>query len=204
MAFFENKNHHLVVDLYDGVSISQDEIKEFINEQLCGCKVSYILHDKDVNDKDGTLKLAHYHILIFAPAKIRTIALFNLLMDFFPQLDKVALNDRRVLNKYKSYLYLRHVENPEKYQYGENELYSNMTDDEIVELSKDDEIDWNTLIAYCSECDSAVQVYAKIGLKFAQRYRNIIMDIFKYKSYWNNEFARQYAIEKLESDDGKK
>lgn len=74
------------------------------------------LHDKDVNP-DGEIKKAHYHILLKFPTKKSPQQIYKYCRDLgsnvFPE----------PVDNFEGYLrYLIHIDNPEKYQYDENDI----------------------------------------------------------------------------------
>lgn len=100
--------------------------------RLTGCQIAISpLHDKDVNP-DGTPKKPHWHVIIIygAPTTYNNVkSLCDSLNCPIPQ----------SLEQVKGYYrYLTHKDNPEKYQYDENEIQTLNGFDilEYVELSK--------------------------------------------------------------------
>lgn len=103
-----------------------------------------IKHDKDYNEDNGEYVEPHTHLLIFynSPSRISTVA--NLL--------GVAPNFIEVVNNKTAMLkYLTHINDPNKYQYDYNEVYTNgridyqtavlndaLTNKEIIEMLKSD------------------------------------------------------------------
>lgn len=73
------------------------------------------LHDKDTNP-DGTPKKPHYHILLTSESKKS----FSQLFEISSQLNGSYLINVGNVRGY--YRYLIHLDNPEKYQYNENDI----------------------------------------------------------------------------------
>lgn len=89
--------------------------KDYLQETGLPCAISP-LHDKDL-DPTGETKKAHYHILLCFPGPTT-----------YKQVNKICedLNcpiPKRVLSIIGIYRYFTHKDNPDKYQYNENEIY---------------------------------------------------------------------------------
>lgn len=100
------------------------------------CAVSP-LHDKDLN-ADNTLKKAHYHIILNYSGPTS----FNVVKGLTEQLNQPIPQSLEQIRGY--YRYLTHKDNPEKYQYDENEVttingfdiseFIEMTKSEVLEI----------------------------------------------------------------------
>ena len=76
------------------------------------------LHDKDINESSGELKKAHYHILLCFPGPTtysKVLKLTNLVNGTIP---------KRILSVIGIYRYFTHKDNPEKFQYNEEDIIS--------------------------------------------------------------------------------
>jgi hypothetical protein len=83
-------------------------------------KYAYILHDKDVKD-DGTgeLKPAHYHFYIEFPSP-RSLRAVSKELNIIESMLRQVYDKRGILN------YLTHKKQPEKFQYNDSEIMTNM------------------------------------------------------------------------------
>lgn len=119
------------------------------------------LHDHDINP-DGELKKPHYHFLIMFPT-LKSDAQVD---ELFKKIGSVG---REVIQSVRGYArYLCHKDNPEKYQYNEDEVLSfggadyfsicSLAIDEDVAISE--MVDWiidNECIFFCDLADYAIK-----------------------------------------------
>ena len=89
--------------------------RDIINSWMVDCLVSP-LHDKDVNE-DGTPKKAHYHGILF----FETLKTFEQVAELIKPLNG-PIPQRPFGSKRNCARYLCHLNNPEKYQYDEQEV----------------------------------------------------------------------------------
>lgn len=92
---------------------------ELLSELIKKYKYAYILHDKDTND-DGTLKKAHYHLLIFFDNARWTDAI----------LKEINIDNKNLIefkdNKVYAIRYLIHSNNKDKFQYDIDNIITNV------------------------------------------------------------------------------
>lgn len=96
---------------------SAEKVREFLKQMEGTATVFIINHDKDLNEFGEAVE-AHTHIYIDynTPRKITTVA--NLL--------GVAVNFIELVKNKKGFLrYLTHKDDPDKYQYDDDEVYTN-------------------------------------------------------------------------------
>lgn len=109
---FEDKNRHWTFLVYP--ESAPNNWKEILQETGCQIAISP-LHDKDENP-DNELKKPHYHILICFPGPTT----FKKVNSLCSQLNSPI--PKRVLSIIGIYRYLTHLDNPEKYQYNEEDI----------------------------------------------------------------------------------
>lgn len=119
------------------------------------------LHDNDINP-DGELKKPHYHLLVMFP----TLKSDKQVDDIFSKIGSVG---REVIQSVRGYArYLCHKDNPEKYQYNEDDVLSFGGADyfSICSLAIDEDaaisemVDWiidNECIFFCDLADYAIK-----------------------------------------------
>lgn len=96
---------------------SSEKIEQFLNDTKGSANIYIINHDKDISE-NGELVEAHTHIYIEydTPRKVSTVA--NLL--------GVADNFVEIVRNKKGYIrYLTHMDDLDKHQYNDNEVYTN-------------------------------------------------------------------------------
>lgn len=109
---FEDKNRHWTFLVYP--ESAPTNWKEILQETGCQIAISP-LHDKDENP-DNELKKPHYHILICFPGPTT----FKKVNSLCSQLNSPI--PKRVLSIIGIYRYFTHLDNPEKYQYNEEDI----------------------------------------------------------------------------------
>lgn len=121
------------------------------------------LHDKDKNS-DGTIKKAHWHILLRADGPITITAVNNIVKPLNTPIPQKVGSAKGMVR------YFAHLDNPEKYQYSENDIIPHNGADiadffklsasqslscvkEIFKFIKKKEIDnYIDFLDYCIEC----------------------------------------------------
>lgn len=109
---FEDKNRHWTFLVYP--ESAPNNWKELLQETGCQIAISP-LHDKDENP-DKELKKPHYHILICFPGPTTFKKVNSLCSSLNSPIPK------RVLSIIGIYRYFTHLDNPEKYQYNEEDI----------------------------------------------------------------------------------
>lgn len=109
---FEDKNRHWTFLVYP--ESAPNNWKDILQETGCQIAISP-LHDKDENP-DNELKKPHFHILICFPGPTT----FKKVNSLCSQLNSPI--PKRVLSIIGIYRYLTHLDNPEKYQYNEEDI----------------------------------------------------------------------------------
>ncbi len=110
-----------------------DDIKNMVNNicsRYAGCKYAYILHDKDVGP-DGPAP-EHFHIVLRFKDSIK----FKYIKEVFPYGN---IENARSVNACMQYLI--HQNNPEKFQYSKNAIFTNFEQEDFNNLfTKDKKI----------------------------------------------------------------
>lgn len=81
----------------------------------------YIFHDNDLKS-DGSLKEPHFHLLLI----LRNAKTLSALLSYNSSASNVM--GEPIHDKYKAYRYLRHLDNPDKFQYPKSALISDNLD----------------------------------------------------------------------------
>lgn len=150
------------------------------------------LHDKDINNSDGSKKKEHFHVLVMWDSlKSRNQAeeVFNLIGGVGVEFIQSAVGYAR---------YLCHLDNPEKFQYSQNDVicigavdYSEFikrSDDVFLALSKiEDWIDNNECYSYRGLC-----MYFRCTDK--SLYRVVCTHTFHLSTYLRDKRADQAQV----------
>lgn len=136
--------------------------------------IFYILHDKDKN-ADGTLKKAHYHVMIMYdnPRRSTTVAKIALKCGGSGYLEDLV-------SKRGYVRYLTHLDNPEKYQYSTDDVFCLCGADYNFEIKSKSEIRNDKLkqiteiMDFCD--DNKIHVYSDL-LRYSSRYRLDWLDV---------------------------
>ena len=155
------------------------------------CKYYYVLHDRDVNDKTGEIKKAHYHLLIKLDNAISIEKIIKALVNERGTQEAIE-NDFSIVKSFKGMVrYLIHKDNPEKVEYKLEEVVTNdrnisyyFNDNTIVEnfqllvsIIKDNRIkSMRDLIYYCVDTNNIV------AMQYIQDNAYLVSCLFRYKS----------------------
>lgn len=149
-----------------------------------------IVHDQDINE-DGSLKLAHIHLVLKSPVRKRKQTIINYLsniLDVDPNTISVVVS-HDLLN---SITYLTHLNNADKYQYDKLDIKTNdwtTLQNAYSDIRKGLTIEY--LVDLCQSFDyNAIQVFLTLGLDYSNQYRNLIESICKYGLRYKNEYSK--------------
>jgi Plasmid replication protein. len=148
------------------------------------------LHDKDV-DPDGVIKKEHYHVVImYDSMKTNDQA-----KEIFEAIGGVGMERIATLRGYARYLC--HLDNPEKYQYPQEEIKSLCGADyiSIIGLSSDKYTAIGEMIDYCE--DNNITSYSEL-LKYARGNRQ---DWFRVLCDSGTLVMREYLKSKTWTED---
>ena len=153
-----------------------------ITESLCrrGYRFAMILHDSDVRP-DGSTKTPHFHVVIEAQKRARLGTTLIRLADDF------GVNENQVsVQAYDDFAfevqYLVHKNNPDKFQYPDTSILSNLSKDDILSLLDQEvapKLTIQDLINVCSSTKSRIEIASKLGLGNYTMYRNTINDLLR-------------------------
>lgn len=120
--------------------------KEILSEFCVPCFVSP-LHDKDVNPT-GELKKPHYHVVIMFEGK-KSIAQVQEIFDAINGVGCMVVHSIRSIARY-----LCHLDNPDKFQYDTNEVFS-ISADYIgtIGLALDKYVALGEMVDFCEQYD---------------------------------------------------
>lgn len=149
--------------------------------------VFYIYHDKDIILETGEVKKPHYHIMIMynSPRSSATVSKIAMTCGNNGYLEKIESK-----NKYMRYLI--HLDNPEKYQYGFEDVISLGGADYIKEIRTGLETNNDKLkvisemISFCN--DNNIEVYADF-LNYCVKHR---MDWLKVLTSYSGRIIESY------------
>ena len=145
-----------------------------------------IVHDKDTND-DGSLKLAHIHLVLKSPVRKRIQTIINYLSNIL-EVDSNTISVVVSHDLLNSITYLTHLNNSDKYQYDRLDIKTNdwtTLENAYSDIRKGLTIDF--LVDLCQSCDfNAIQVFLSLGLDYSTKYRNLIETICKFGLRYKN------------------
>ena len=161
------------LELYpESETLQFDNIIEIVKgTSFYSCKYYYILHDRDINNKTGEVKKAHYHLLVKLENAISIEKIIKSLVNERGSQEAIE-NDFSIVKSFKGMVrYLIHKDNPEKEQYKLEEVVTNdrnisyyFNDNTIVEnfqllvaIIKDNSIkSMRDLIYYCVDTNNII------------------------------------------------
>lgn len=139
-------------------------------------KSFWICHDMDTHE-DGSLKKLHYHVMLMFPNAIS----WKSAEELFGRLG-IANGCYEVVNSVSGYArYLCHMDNPEKYQYGLDNVheFGGANYQEIIRKTKSNKYD--TLREILDFCDNnGVECYARVvryGMENNEKWLDTLLDI---------------------------
>lgn len=138
-----------------------------------------IYHDKDTAVVNGNVvpKLNHYHLTLeFTGQRSANTILNDMAMSW--NCNKNLIQIKLYDNWCQRVRYLTHSDNAEKYQYSRDEVLTNNTFmyDEYFNCVDSKCLDMLTLRLFCVEYNTIWEVYNRVGLSNARKYRQIITD----------------------------
>lgn len=153
------------------------------------------LHDSDLNNGDGSVKKAHYHVLIMYDGK-KSEAQFIELRD---QIGGVGIERVESVRGYARYLC--HLDNPEKFQYPVNQVscFGGVVYDDIIGTCYDKKRAISEMIAYIDR--ENVMTYSQI-LRFARYHNSDWFNCLLDSSYIIKEYISGCRQEWLDMADG--
>lgn len=181
----KSKLFTLVVEEFDNANqrhILASELIKYLQKEDYIVYYAMILHDRDV-DENGELKRKHFHIVI----QTRTpYAKSTILTDIVKEVivARECVSVRAYDNIKLAVQYLIHKNDVDKEQYDIMGIISSDETATIDYIEKDidtSDLEIGDLISICGECDSLTQVYTKVGIVNARKYRWIIQDIMTKK-----------------------
>lgn len=168
-----------------------DDIKKVIQYHESQIRYyCYILHDKDINE-DGTLKENHTHIILetYDPYFVETIRKwFKTCIDTKGELATTL--GQNVFDRKGICEYLLHINNPDKYQYSENEI-TNLPDYHFIKQTTprvDDQPSINIVNDMLAGLDTyqLVQRYGREYIINQGRYKEVIASMIDDRSLPKN------------------
>lgn len=166
-------------DLANDKHIHFKDLKRYLDSEDYVNYYAFILHNKDF-DEDGCQKRIHFHLVL---ETIRPYAKSSILTDMAKALliARECISIRAYDSCKLAVQYLVHKNDEDKAQYDIWEVCSSdetRTIDYIDNDIESDDLDIKDLIEICYDSDGIVDVYRKIGLSNAKKYRWIICDVF--------------------------
>lgn len=177
----KSKLFTVVLEEYDKANNQHVLIRKVVDYLQKEDYITYyavILHDQDYND-DGELERKHFHLVL----ETRTLySKSTILTDMAKELlvDRSCISVRAYDNIKLAVQYLIHKNDVDKFQYDIMGVISSdetRTIDLIEEGINSAELQIDDLITICEECDNLTEIYKKIGLVNARKYRWVINDL---------------------------
>lgn len=139
----------------------------------------FIFHDRDIIEKTGKVKTYHIHAVLTLKKKKRISTIINSLADVC-SVNPMAVTVKKMTSFEGSFQYLTHKNDPDKYQYGLDEVITNLDEDEvdIIMNARSAGIGYPELYGICLGADSLLEVIEKVGIGVYQHYRSTIIDIW--------------------------
>lgn len=149
---------------------------------------AFILHDRDINE-NGEKKPSHYHLFAETNTKQGKVKWLDALQKVFPFLPREALTVSAVQSERSCLRYLVHRDNPEKWQYDTEEVYTSAKKrfERAFEEVKDSNPSWDTIASWKSEED----IYQTVGLSNYHKAKEVWRDT-------QNAIERDFEIKELE------
>lgn len=137
---------------------------------------AFILHDADFLE-DGSAKTPHIHFCGNFKVVKRLSTILGEIANVLG-LSPLAIT----ISKYESYSaciqYLVHRNNPEKYQYEQSKIVTNLNSSELDAFMEDDvNFDTDTLIKVVVSSPDRISLIRSLGMARYKLYRNVINDI---------------------------
>lgn len=171
----QSNEFNLVIEYFDkekNKSITTEDILTAI-KPIC-LEYYFIRHYADLNE-NGELKHDHYHLIIKLPKRIRKSTLIRVLASQLNINDNLITADI-LYNKRMSVRYLIHLDDPNKYQYSECQIFTNNDEALFNYLHYDIEnLDTDRLIDVVIKCNfNKIEIMRVLGLKIYNQYWRMI------------------------------
>lgn len=156
------------------ISLKQD-ITQLVQQYP---KWAWILHDKDIDDKTGELKDAHYHVYMEFPNPRSLVSIAHEL-DIPVHMIEVVRDKQGIL------AYLTHSRSPEKYQYDHDEVHSNF------ELARIEEaLNMITVLKLVDDCETFDHFVAEVTKRGMGG--NVLSNLAHCSRLWNDLKSKHY------------
>lgn len=127
----------------------------------------------------------HYHLHIKTKKLYESKSIINNLARFF-MININMIECKVCINVSASCRYLLHLDNKEKKQYDFDNLYTNDSQKFIDIINNSDyeytSLNFNMLFEIVLSSNSLIEVYKRVGLANAQKYRYVIKDMFEQRN----------------------
>lgn len=134
-----------------------------------------ILHDKDT-DENGELKRPHYHFVCVFDRPIGKKKVLNL-MSYLNDIDIIRVSARETLCFIKELRYLRHLDNPDKYQYQDSEIITDDFQRYVTTINNSVIYSESTLYHMILDAPNKMAFMLTIGMDFYNRNYHYINDL---------------------------
>lgn len=155
-----------------------------------GYVFAFIRHDKDhkmnSNGEMGDLKLPHVHLVLRSPKRHRICYWLNRLSEIFEKYNSCGQlsTDGICIQVTESFShdiqYLIHKNNPDKYQYLPDEIYTNLTLNDLVATLKSEDcrtLTIDRLIDIICHSHDLTEVMRRVGLSYYNQFYRVIRDL---------------------------
>ena len=176
----QSNEFNIVIESLDKEHERILQFSEILDTLKAICEEYYLIrHYADLND-NGELKREHYHAVIRLSKRIRKMTLINLLAQAL-NINVNMISCDILYNKRSAVRYLIHLDNPEKYQYEELNIFNNCDGDLFNILHYDiSNLDTEQLIDIVKNCKGAkLEIMRVLGLKTYNQYWRMIEIIIR-------------------------
>ena len=151
------------------------QISDILDVLKIICEEYYLIrHYADLNE-NGELKREHYHAVIRLSKRIRKMTLIKLLSEAL-NISSNMISCEILYNKRAAIRYLIHLDNPEKYQYEELNIFTN-NDSALFNILHYDisNLDTEQLIDIVKNCKGdKLEIMRVLGLKTYNQYWRMV------------------------------
>ena len=151
---------------------SFDLSKEFIISKLIFiCSVYFgILHDKEDTRE-------HFHFVIFLDSVISKNKILTLLSTLL-KIPKECITCTPSISLRYDVSYLTHKVDKDKYQYADNQVFTNNSDLYFSLTNTDNNFSIDNLISICSSCKTLTDVIRVIGIDYFEKHCRLITQLY--------------------------
>lgn len=163
-------------EAYADYAVTEESLRDYL---AANCSLwAYIKHDLD-SLPDGKMKTPHVHIVANGMHRKRLSTWISDIAKAM-SVDVFAVNIEPLSSFEAAFQYLIHKNNPEKYQYGIEEVRTNIPEDQYdlyLDASRSP-LDFDEIVRLCETCDSLIDIIEYIGVSSWLTYHRVVKDIW--------------------------